>query len=685
MSRKSIKEILKDFGLAENQIKIYIYLAKQGVLKGGAIVKQTKIPKAVVYRTLKILQHKGFVESTLEFPTRYTAVPFETILDSNIKAKKEEALQIENSKRDLLEDWKKISKGRPEQSIEKFVVIDGDRKIFAKIYQMATQTKNQLFAASSISDLFRADRYGVFDAIYDHPSKSKIQFRFLTDLRDAKIGTIKILKNRLRSDLDFRGRNPELGIALFPRMVIRDNEEILLFISDKEKTNSGTDKQTCLCTNCKSIIQSYSGVFEDLWQNSTEIKRWIYSIETGIYPAKTQLIKDPSIAEKLYNKVLASAKKEILIITSSVGLNRIFKDKSKLIKRFKEGLTIKIMAPITGKNLSASQKLSEYCEVRHISMGYLETTIIDKEHLFQFKYPLSDQPDKGEIPYFNDTLYTNDLNQVTQSRNMYTIIWKNALIPSAITLNSIETLIINTLKPSPEDSTSRYLSKMYGIKYLKDEKPFEELAEKDVLEILLNARKMSSTKLSTNVVRQTGSYGRAIIHPPKQLGLPEIAFNIQHYGKYSTLGAEDSIIVSILQDTPFGKAYVPAAFVGDNPKALDFVKVLFKDNVPKDNFYLVKKEELQIRVHGKNLFCGWTMPITLFNNLILPPASILLEGYGNIKTRSFSLVYPSGYRLDHVRNYYETFVTFFHPASKYSGPGTDGIFARDAIMDMYKQ
>jgi hypothetical protein len=34
-------------------------------------------------------------------------------------------------------------------------------------------------------------------------------------------------------------------------------------------------------------------------------------------------------------------------------------------------------------------------------------------------------------------------------------------------------------------------------------------------------------------------------------------------------------------------------------------------------------------------------------------------------------------------NFFDAFVTFIHPASKYSGPGTDGIFTRDLIMTKY--
>jgi hypothetical protein len=34
-------------------------------------------------------------------------------------------------------------------------------------------------------------------------------------------------------------------------------------------------------------------------------------------------------------------------------------------------------------------------------------------------------------------------------------------------------------------------------------------------------------------------------------------------------------------------------------------------------------------------------------------------------------------------NGFEAFVTFFHSSSKYSGPGTDGFLARDAIQTVY--
>ena len=229
LKKNTIEQALQNFGLTEKETQIYICIAKHGIQKGGEIAKRTETAKAVVYRILKILHRKGFVESTLESPVRFKAVPFETILDSHIKAKHEEARQIETAKKDLLSDWSKISRGEPESPIEKFVVIEGTQKIYNKIYQMVKQTKQQLSIITTVSGILRSDRYGITNEITRHPLKDKIKFRFLTDVTNADIKAIQFLKKKIKSGADLRVRNSELGVKPFPRMVIRDEKEILFF------------------------------------------------------------------------------------------------------------------------------------------------------------------------------------------------------------------------------------------------------------------------------------------------------------------------------------------------------------------------------------------------------------------------------------------------------------------------
>ncbi|MBN2259633.1 MAG: helix-turn-helix domain-containing protein, partial [Clostridiales bacterium] len=143
MSQEKIKVALQEFGLTGKEAETYILLAKTGPMKGTEISRQLKRNKGQVYRLLKALQNKGLVESTIESPIRFIAVSFEIALDMFAKAKRDEAKIIEEKTKDLINDWKKISKTRIESSVEKFAVINGTHKTIQKISEMIKDTKSQ--------------------------------------------------------------------------------------------------------------------------------------------------------------------------------------------------------------------------------------------------------------------------------------------------------------------------------------------------------------------------------------------------------------------------------------------------------------------------------------------------------------------------------------------------------------
>ena len=163
MSAESINKVLKDFGLTEKEAEIYIFLAKHGTLKGGELVTHTKTHRGLVYRILKSFQTKGLVETSAETPVRFTAIPFERILDANIKAKREEAEQIEKAREHLLEDWRHIQQTELEPPLQRFAVIEGRNRIYSKIIQMIKDTKDQLSVVTTISGLVRVDQLGILD------------------------------------------------------------------------------------------------------------------------------------------------------------------------------------------------------------------------------------------------------------------------------------------------------------------------------------------------------------------------------------------------------------------------------------------------------------------------------------------------------------------------------------------
>jgi hypothetical protein len=166
--------------------------------------------------------------------------------------------------------------------------------------------------------------------------------------------------------------------------------------------------------------------------------------------------------------------------------------------------------------------------------------------------------------------------------------------------------------------------------------------------------------------------------------LPKIVIVVNKIEKKSTFGAEDALNIFLWLESSTGHAYVPVATVGDNPQAQLRRKAMFVDTPAGHNVQLFGKDELQVLVHGNTLFAGWTVPISLYpRSYVLPPACLIIEGYGNVKSCGFTMLHSSGFKSKIEENCFDAFVTFMHPSSKYSGPGTDGVFARDYVMTSF--
>lgn len=108
--RKLFLETFAGFGLTETDAEIYLLLTREGPQHGRRIAKSLELYKQQLYRSLKRLQRKGAVNITLERPAHFSAVSLEKILDFLIEAKKEQALALQESKKELLSNWRAIAK-----------------------------------------------------------------------------------------------------------------------------------------------------------------------------------------------------------------------------------------------------------------------------------------------------------------------------------------------------------------------------------------------------------------------------------------------------------------------------------------------------------------------------------------------------------------------------------------------
>jgi sugar-specific transcriptional regulator TrmB len=691
--------MLANLGFDPLDAKVFVYLAKKGMQKASEIRKATRLTKQQLYPSLKRLQSKGIVSSTIEHPARFSAMPFEKVLDLFIKAKIEETKRLRQSKAEILSNWQnlKIEDGKS----EKFTVIEGRSYIYSKIQQMIQETRDHVLTITTIPTLAQADQRDIFDASYNNPAKSKIKFRFLAELSEENIHIMKaLLKETANSTLDIEGRNPDLGLTLFPQMLVRDEEEAIFFTKPRTEKSIIEKDDVCLWTDCKTLVKAFIAVFDDLWRNSTDIQEKITEIETGKVTPKEVIIEDPEIAKKKYNKIVKSAKEDIMIITSSEGLVEFSKNPPLPDEWNERGVAVRIMAPIMSENFEVAEQLSKLYTIKHVPPNYVPTTIIDGKHLFQFKTPTPKKKPPDSSPHFESTLYTNDPEYVQKMKTMLNEIWKNANPPSTDNLKSIFGTEIRghsayfpgaircpgpggTFQPLPPPDPTKKGS--YALIEVVDEDPLGKLKEQDVLKEIINAQKSSPNK-APGICKIYSSQAIAVIHPPDFFKLPPMLIRVHHVEKHSTFGAEDVIMINLWLETTSGPAYVPVAVLSDSPTAPARWGKHAGATPANSNVQIAKRDELQIRIHGNTLFAGWTVPITLYpSEYVLPPACMLIEGYGDVKTEAFSVIQPAGGKFTAKQNSFDAFVTFMHPSSKYSGPGTDGFLVRDFVMEVTPQ
>ncbi len=120
LNEKDITRFLQMLGLSKREIQVYMFLAKSGVQSTSFVAKRLKMERVQAYRTFKKLQEKGFIEATLERPTRFTIVPFENLVDSFINTKKNEVSNLNEQKQGLIAAWQSISAPESEYTLAKF-------------------------------------------------------------------------------------------------------------------------------------------------------------------------------------------------------------------------------------------------------------------------------------------------------------------------------------------------------------------------------------------------------------------------------------------------------------------------------------------------------------------------------------------------------------------------------------
>jgi sugar-specific transcriptional regulator TrmB len=109
MSLARILRTLSSFGFTKAEAEVYTYLAKKGPQKDRDLAKVLRMTEQELRPTLRNLQNKGVVIKTVEQSALFSAVAFEKVLASFVKANIEEASTLQERKEELLASWRSMT------------------------------------------------------------------------------------------------------------------------------------------------------------------------------------------------------------------------------------------------------------------------------------------------------------------------------------------------------------------------------------------------------------------------------------------------------------------------------------------------------------------------------------------------------------------------------------------------
>ncbi len=492
MSEKDVTKFLQLLGLSKREIQVYMFLAKSGVQSTSFVAKRLKMERVQAYRTFKKLQEKGFIEATLERPTRFTIVPFENLVDNFITSKKNEVINLNDQKTSLLTSWQSISAPESEYPVAKFSIITGKKKIHSKMINMVEESKSEVIVLTTALGLIQEDIAGIFDAAVTPSQEHNVQTQIITEISPENLKVVeRIERNIVEDKLNIKLRHVGMSSKFFPRFLIKDEEEAILYAPFGNEASVLNLEDEGLWINDKMFISVLKAFFTQMWQSGIDASRRIEELKSGIPIGETLVIKSVEEAWNKVTKILDSAKKDVVVITSSQSINRLAED-DPIVKYFRKGLNTRIMASIDLDNLEPAQKLAKDYEVKHVPISYMTMMLVDNKHLFMFKMPpLSDFGTESAF-YLADTFYSSDPSQIERVSEMLDDIWKRGIDITEISSQAGTKL--PTIEIASTETVAKTVGKMLqtnatSILITEKQKPIGVINDRELLREVVDARK----------------------------------------------------------------------------------------------------------------------------------------------------------------------------------------------------
>ena len=159
--------------------------------------------------------------------------------------------------------------------------------------------------------LIQEDIAGIFDSAFEPSQKRNVNIQIITDISNENLKIVeRIDRNIADEKLNIKLRHMGMSSKFFPRFLIKDEEEAILYAPFGNETSVLNLEDEGLWINDKMFISVLKAFFEQMWSIGVDASRRVDELKSGVPIGETVVIKGAEEAWSKVTKILGIAKKE---------------------------------------------------------------------------------------------------------------------------------------------------------------------------------------------------------------------------------------------------------------------------------------------------------------------------------------------------------------------------------------
>jgi len=245
---------LPEFGITQNQAKVYLYLSKNVAKSAPEISKNLKIPRTETYHLINVLQSKGIVISNFGKPTKFQALPFDKSIHILVNNHRTRIDELEKQTSELITLWNTMPESNNQTKLiseNRFQMLQGKNSIVGKLNHLVSSTKKEILILGSENNF-----------------KKFYQTRFFEQLQNVQVDLKILILSTKKTSYNFP-EFPSYKTKIFHNstdenlwFLIKDGEVFFILRNDED------DEMLAIWTDSYTMLNSLKMLFNMIWKTS---------------------------------------------------------------------------------------------------------------------------------------------------------------------------------------------------------------------------------------------------------------------------------------------------------------------------------------------------------------------------------------------------------------------------------